>query len=88
MQEAKSEMSVLDEDAKIIDTPLPQSSPFTPLLGEAPLLPFRLLPVQIFFLFPHLPPPLNTKGGCPGSGGVVLLKCEGLPGAAPGTDLC
>ena len=35
------------------------------------------------FFFPRLQPPLNTKGGCPGSGGVVLLKCEGLSGAAP-----
>lgn len=34
------------------------------------------------FSAPCLPPPLNTKGGCPGSGGVALLKCEGLSGAA------
>lgn len=77
MQEAKSEMSVLDEDANIIDTPLPQSSPFTPLLGEAPLLPFRLLPVQIFILFfspPSSAPSPQYKRWLHGLGGCSTFE--------------
>lgn len=73
MQEAKCEMSVLDEDAKIIDTPLPQSSPFTPLLGEAPLLPFRLLPVQIPPPPPSAPSPQH-KRWLPGLGGCSTFE--------------
>lgn len=90
MEEAKSEMSILGEDAKFIDTPLASLNPHPsfPLIAEAPFCFFKLLPVEISMPPPrHLLPSLHTKGGCPGSEGVAVLKYEGLCGAAPGADL-
>lgn len=71
MEEAKSEMSILDEDAGFIDTPLPPRALILhcPLIAEAPLWFFKLLPVEIF-TFPLIcSPTLHTKGGCRGPEG-------------------
>lgn len=79
MEEAKSEMSILDEDAKFIDTPcLPKSPSFTPLLDLKHHYGFSSSFLLRFLCSPSSAPSLRTKGGCPGSEGVAVLKCEGL----------
>lgn len=81
VQQSKSEMSILNEDAKAIDTPTP--NPHPPLLVEAPLWLFRLLPAQVPLTRLVRPVPPSTKGRRAGSRGVALLKSEGLSEAAP-----
>lgn len=50
MEEAKSEMSILDEDAKFIDTACPPQALVLhgPLKVEAPFCFFKLLPGEAF----------------------------------------
>lgn len=66
---------------KMLDssTPPPRILTLSPPLSSSTIKAFQAASCTDFF--PRLPPPLNTKGGCPGSGGVPLLKCEGLSGA-------
>lgn len=51
MREGKSEISILDEDAKFIDTPSPPILTLHSPPSEAPLRPFSLLLVQFFVVF-------------------------------------